>query len=209
MTNVQLVAHPLIQTHLAVLRSKSTPRSSFRSTLINISALLAYEISRNFRVRNRNVDTPLEQTSAEILNEKVCLVAVLRAALGMQEGFLRMMPEARVGHIGLFRDESTLEPVKYFVNLPGGLDNDLVILLDPMLATGGSLKVSVDLLKQHGAKRIQCVVVIAAPEGVQRLHEHHPEIKITAAALDRGLDENGFILPGLGDAGDRQYGTGD
>lgn len=209
MKNLQIIAHPLIGTKLATLRDKNTPVYLFRNTLIELSALLAYELSRSFPTRPRSVDTPLEPTTVEVLKERVCLVAILRAALGMQEGFLHVLPEARVGHIGLYRDESTLEPVQYFVNLPAELEKDLVVLLDPMLATGGSLKAAIDLLKKHGAQRIHCVAVIAAPEGVRYLETHHPDIVISAAALDRELNDKGFILPGLGDAGDRQYGTGE
>lgn len=205
---LRVVAHPLVQHKLTVLRSVETSTKKFREGLEEITLLLGYEATRDLPLEEVGIITPLEATKARRLaGKKLTLVPILRAGLGMVDGMLRLVPSARVGHVGIYRDEDTLEAVRYYANLPPDLDERCCLVLDPMLATGASAAAAVDLLKREGARDIRLLCVIAAPEGVKRVHAAHPDVPIFTAALDRQLDERGFILPGLGDAGDRQFGT--
>lgn len=203
-----LFDHPLIQHKLGLIRDGATGHRAFRALLYQIAGLMVYEVTRTFPTREVAVRTPLEEAPARSLAGTITVVPVLRAGLGMAEGVLEMMPEARVGHLGLYREESTLRPVPYLIRLPRDLDAGPVLLVDPMLATGGSACAAIATLREHGARDVRMVCLVAAPEGVGRLQREHPSVTVYAAALDRGLDERGFIRPGLGDAGDRMYGTG-
>ncbi|MEA2249972.1 MAG: uracil phosphoribosyltransferase [Solirubrobacteraceae bacterium] len=202
-----VVAHPILEDRLAVLRDASTPHGAFRRALHEASSILAIEATRDLPTVERPIQTPLEPLTARRLEEDITIVPVLRAGLGMVEGFLRLLPDARVGHLGMARDEDTLEPTGYFERLPPSLGEGLVFLLDPMLATGGSAVASLDRLKANGARRLRLICLVAAPEGVRAVHDAHPDVPIWTAALDRQLDERGYIRPGLGDAGDRVFGT--
>lgn len=204
----RLVEHPLVQHKLTVLRSVETSTKKFRESLEELSILLGYEATRDLPLEEVGIITPLEATRARRLaGKKLTLVPILRAGLGMVEGILRLVPSARVGHIGIYRDEDTLEAVRYYGKLPADVEERRFFLLDPMLATGASACAAADFLKREGARHIQFVCVIAAPEGVRRFAAAHPDVPILAAALDRQLDGRGYILPGLGDAGDRLFGT--
>lgn len=205
--NLILVEHPLIKRDLTILRDKNTNPELFRSVVKRISIILAVEISKDFLLDEIKVETPLEETSGFVLKNKVVLVPVLRAGLGMVNGFLEIIPDANVGHIGLQRDEDTLEPINYYYKTPNNIDEATVILLDPMLATGGSSSEAIKYLKNRGAKNCTFACLVAAPEGVEKLFSEHPDVKIFTAACDRKLNEKGYILPGLGDAGDRTFGT--
>jgi len=207
MNGIRVVDHPLVLRDLAVLRAADTPHTVFRKTLGEISSLLAYEALRDLEMRETEVQTPLEAAVGHVVAEDVVVVPILRAGLGMLDGVLRLVPDARVGHVGLYRDESTFEPVSYYVRLPERIDQARVIVLDPMLATGGSVVEAIRRLKAAGADRISVISLVAAPEGVRRLTEVYPGVPVVAAALDRELDENAYIRPGLGDAGDRVFGT--
>ncbi|HEX7124635.1 MAG TPA: uracil phosphoribosyltransferase [Thermodesulfobacteriota bacterium] len=203
-----LVEHPLVQHKLTVLRSVETSTKKFREALEEIAILLGYEATRDLPLEEVGIITPLEATKAKRLaGKKLVLVPILRAGLGMVEGLLRLVPSARVGHVGIYRDDDTLEAVRYYANLPPDVHERCCLVLDPMLATGGSAVAAIDLLKREGASDITLVCVIGAPEGVARVERAHPDVRIIAAAVDRQLDERGYILPGLGDAGDRQFGT--
>ncbi|MEA2278767.1 MAG: uracil phosphoribosyltransferase [Solirubrobacteraceae bacterium] len=202
-----VVAHPILEDRLAVLRDASTSHGAFRRALHEASSILAIEATRDLPTVERPIQTPLEPLTARRLEEDITIVPVLRAGLGMVEGFLRLLPDARVGHLGMARDEDTLEPTGYFERLPPSLGEGLVFLLDPMLATGGSAVASLDRLKANGARRLRLICLVAAPEGVRAVHDAHPDVPIWTAALDRQLDERGYIRPGLGDAGDRVFGT--
>lgn len=206
--NLTVIDHPLIAHKLALLRSWTISKKTFRELVDEISTLMGYEITRDLPLEPVEVETPLESTTGYMVSgKKLTLVPILRAGLGMVEGILRLVPAARVGHIGLYRDEATLEPVEYYFKVPPEPEARDFFVLDPMLATGGSASAAITFLKESGAERIRYVSIVAAPEGVQRLLDDHPEIPLYTAALDRKLDENGFIRPGLGDAGDRLYGT--
>lgn len=207
MNNLILVNHPLIQAKLTKLRDKRTDRLQFRQILEELTALMVYEITRDFPVRPVDVETPFEQTQGMELARPVVLVPILRAGIVMLDGVLSLIPSARVGHIGLYRDPQTLKPVEYFVKLPTNLAEALVIVVDPMLATGGSAAHAVRLVKERGGKDIRFLCLVAAPEGLKTMAEAHPDVPIYAAALDRKLDSHGYIRPGLGDAGDRLFGT--
>ncbi|MGQ9699549.1 MAG: uracil phosphoribosyltransferase [Candidatus Bipolaricaulaceae bacterium] len=207
MTNLILVNHPLIQAKLTKLRDKRTDRLQFRQILEELTALMVYEITRDFPVRPVDVETPFEQTQGMELARPVVLVPILRAGIVMLDGVLSLIPSARVGHIGLYRDPQTLKPVEYFVKLPTNLAEALVIVVDPMLATGGSAAHAVRLVKERGGKDIRFLCLVAAPEGLKTMAQAHPDVPIYAAALDRELDSHGYIRPGLGDAGDRLFGT--
>ena len=208
MENVYTSSHPLVQHKLAKLRDIETNPKKFRELIREISALITYEATTDLLTEPVEVDTPLERVEGRSLAEKIGLVPILRAGLGMVEGVWELMPSAEVWHIGLYRDEETLQPVQYYNKLPVEPTVSVCMILDPMLATGGSAVATVDILKDWGVRKIKFVGVIGAPEGIDTLHEHHPEVPIHLAAVDRQLNENGFILPGLGDAGDRQFGTG-
>lgn len=202
-----LVEHPLIKRDVTILRDKNTDTETFRAALQRVSNILAAETSREFSLTKINVETPLEKTEGSKLTNEIILVPVLRAGLGMVNGFLQIIPEAKVGHIGLQRDEETLKPIEYYYKVPKHLEFAEVVMLDPMLATGGSASEALKYLKKRGAKKLVFACLVAAPEGIAKIHSEHPDVKIFAAALDRELNNKGYILPGLGDAGDRTFGT--
>ena len=205
--NVILLDHPVIETKLTELRDFSADHRKFRALLDEIASLMVYEVTRDWPTRPRPVQTPLERMTGQVLARQVTLVPILRAGLGMAQGVLRMLPEARLGHLGVYRNETTLEPVIYYQKLPPDVASTEVLLIDPMLATGGSGSAAVTVLKEAGVTSMKFVCLVAAPEGIQFLHQHHPEVPIYCAAVDRQLNERGYILPGLGDAGDRLFGT--
>ncbi|MCC6677963.1 MAG: uracil phosphoribosyltransferase [Phycisphaerales bacterium] len=205
--NVIVFDHPLIQHKLTYLRDRTTSHRPFRALLYQIAGLMVFEATRNVPTRPVEIETPMEMTVGRRLSAKITVVPVLRAGLGMAEGILEMMPEARVGHLGIFRDERTLEPHAYLKRLPRDLDAGPVLLVDPMLATAGSSLAAIRMLRDAGARDLRFLCLVAAPEGIRRVTKEHPEITIYTAAIDRCLNEKGYILPGLGDAGDRLYGT--
>lgn len=205
--NLFIVEHPLIKRDVTILRDKNTDSENFRAALQRVSNILAAEISKEFSLTTINVETPLEVTNGSKLSNEVILVPVLRAGLGMVNGFLQIIPEAKVGHIGLQRDEETLKPVEYYYKVPKNLESAEVVMLDPMLATGGSASEALSYLKKRGSKKLVFACIVAAPEGVTKLFSEHPDVKVFAAAFDRELNSKGYILPGLGDAGDRTFGT--
>jgi uracil phosphoribosyltransferase len=200
--------HPAVLHKLAILRDERTEPKKFREVVRELSWLLGYEALADARVRSLTIRTPLEEIAADELDDRIGLVPILRAGLGMVDAMLELMPTAQVWHLGLFRDERTLRPVEYYNRLPDSATVDLCLILDPMLATGGSATAAIEVLKRWGAVRIKLVNLIAAPEGVKAVTDAHPDVHIYCAALDRQLNEKGYILPGLGDAGDRQFGTG-
>ena len=202
-----VVDHPVLADRLAVLRDRETSHGAFRRALADASAILAIESARDLPSVDTSVQTPLEQTTARRLGGDVAIVPVLRAGLGMVDGFLRLLPDARVGHLGMYRDEVALEPVDYYERLPPGLADSHVFVVDPMLATGGSAVHALDRLKHVGARELRLICLVCAPEGVAAVAAAHPDVAIWTAALDRELDERGYIRPGLGDAGDRVFGT--
>ncbi len=208
MKNVFPSEHPLVSHKLAKLRDQTTNPKKFRELIRELAALLAYEATLDLLTESIDVQTPLETTGGAMLIEKIGLVPILRAGLGMVEGVWELMPSAEVWHIGLYRDEDTLQPVQYYNKLPVEPTVSVCLILDPMLATGGSAVATVDILKDWGVRKIKFVGLIGAPEGIEMLHAKHPDIPIHLAAIDRELNDRGFILPGLGDAGDRQFGTG-
>lgn len=208
MDNLYVSGHPLIQHKLSILREKKTEPKKFRELVREISILLAYEATQDLGLQPVAVHTPMGTADCRELTDTIGLVPVLRAGLGMVEGIWEMMPGAEVWHIGLFRDEQTLRPVQYYNKLPVAPTVQVCLILDPMLATGGSACATVDILKRWGAQRVKYVGIIGAPEGVARLHSAHPDVPIHLAAIDERLNDVGYILPGLGDAGDRQFGTG-
>jgi uracil phosphoribosyltransferase len=206
--NVTVVDHPLVQHKLALLRRASTSTASFRTVVRELSLLLAYEATRDLPLEIVQIDTPLEPTEvAMISGKKLCLISILRAGNGILDGMLELLPSARVGHIGLYRDPATLQPVQYYLKLPDDMNQREAILVDPMLATGNSAAAAVTLVKQTGAKSVRFICLLAAPEGLATFHAEHPDVPVFTAAIDRGLDDHGYIRPGLGDAGDRLYGT--
>ena len=207
MKNVFESNHPLVQHKLTRLRDKETKPKKFRELVRELGALLTYEATADLTLRPVSVETPMAVTNGEDLKEKIGLVPILRSGLGMVEGVWELMPSAEVWHIGLYRDEQTLKPVAYYNRLPVAPTVSLCLILDPMLATGGSAVATVNILKDWGVEKIKFVGLIAAPEGIERLHNTHPDVPIHLAAIDERLNENGFIVPGLGDAGDRQFGT--
>jgi uracil phosphoribosyltransferase len=202
------VTHPLVQHKLSLMRRTSTPSNQFRQLLREISHLLAYEITRDLPLITERIETPLKPMDAPMLKgKKLALVSILRAGNGLLDGVLELIPSARVGFVGLYRDEETLQPVQYYCKLPDALEDRVVIAVDPMLATGNSSAAAVDLLKQAGAKDIRFLCLLAAPEGIARMKEAHPDVPIVTAAVDECLNDHGYIVPGLGDAGDRMFGT--
>jgi len=205
--NLHLVNHPLIEHKLAAIRDRSTKSFDFRRLLQEIAALMTYEVCREFATVAGEVETPLERTTVHRLAAPITVVPVLRAGLGMTQGVLDLLPDARVGHIGIRRDESTALPIGYYTKLPQDISAGPVILVDPMLATGGSCAHALTILRDAGCKDLRVVCLVTVPEGLRRLAQEHPTVRIYAAALDRQLDQNKFIRPGLGDAGDRSYGT--
>ncbi|TKW67729.1 MAG: uracil phosphoribosyltransferase [Paracoccus denitrificans] len=207
-SHLTVVDHPLVQHKLTLMRDKSTSTASFRQLLREISLLLAYEITRDLPMSTMQVETPLQVMDAPVLEgKKLALVSILRAGNGLMDGILELIPSARVGFVGLYRDPETLQPVQYYSKLPGGLDERMTIVVDPMLATGNSSAAAIDLIKQAGATNIQFLCLLASPEGVARMKDAHPDVPIVTAALDERLDDHGYIVPGLGDAGDRMFGT--
>jgi uracil phosphoribosyltransferase len=206
--NLTIIDHPLVLHKLTLLRDRRTPTKIFKELVDEIATLMAYEATKDLALERRDVDTPLERMSGHhISGKKLTLVPILRAGLGMVEGVLQLVPSARVGHIGLYRDHDTLAPVDYYFKIPGDAAERDFFVLDPMLATGGSAVAAVSSLKRSGATSIRFLCIVAAPEGVRKLQEAHPDVQIYTASLDRELNASGYILPGLGDAGDRLFGT--
>jgi uracil phosphoribosyltransferase len=210
MTDLHLthVQHPLVQHKLTLMRRTDTSTAVFRQLLREISQLLAYEVTRNLPMTTQTIQTPIEEMEAPVLDgKKLALVSILRAGNGLLDGILELIPSARVGFVGLYRDEETLQPVQYYFKVPTELEDRLVIAVDPMLATGNSSIAAIDLLKKAGAKNIRFLCLLASPEGIARMKEVHPDVPIVTAAVDSHLNDNGYIVPGLGDAGDRMFGT--
>ncbi len=207
MENLTVVDHPLLKRDLTILRRDETPHGQFRKTVSDAASILAYEALRDIQLTETEIETPMEATTGYTLAEDVIVVPIMRAGLGMVDGFVRYVPEARVGHLGMQRDEETYEPVDYYSSMPDGVDSAHLFVVDPMLATGGSATFAIQHLKEHGGTDFTFACLVAAPEGVSQLHREHPDVGIVAATLDRELDDNAFIRPGLGDAGDRIFGT--
>ncbi len=206
--NATIVDHPLIQHKLTLMRRKATPTSLFRQLVNEIAMLLGYEVMRDLELTKREIETPLEAMKSPVLaGKKLCFISILRAGNGLLDGMLTLMPSARVGHVGLYRDPTTLVAVEYYYKVPQDIGERLVIVVDPMLATANTAIAAVDRLKQGGAKKLKFVCLLAAPEGVEAFTHTHPDVPIFTAAIDRELNDHGYILPGLGDAGDRIYGT--
>jgi uracil phosphoribosyltransferase len=206
--HLTVVNHPLVQHKLTIMRDKETPTAVFRQLLREISQLLAYEVTRGLPMTTKRIETPMQAMDAPTLDgKKLALISILRAGNGLLDGVLELIPSARVGFVGLYRDEETLQPVQYYFKVPEGLDDRLVIAVDPMLATGNSSAAAIDLLKEAGATNILFLCLLASPEGVARMKEAHPDVPIVTAALDESLNDKGYIIPGLGDAGDRMFGT--
>ncbi len=202
-----ILNHPLIDHKLTIMRNKDTGTKEFRQNLDEIAMLMAYEVTKGLPTKNIEVVTPICQMTGKELVRPIILVPILRAGLGLVDGFKTIIPTAKVGHIGMARNEATLEPEEYYAKFPKGLEDALVIVLDPMLATGGSANMAIENIKQRGARKIKLVCLVGAPEGVKAIQEVHPDVDITLAALDEKLNEHGYIVPGLGDAGDRLFGT--
>lgn len=202
-----LLKHPLLTHKLSQLRKKETTTKEFRETMEEIAGLMAYEVTNDLPLKNVIVETPLTTFQTRELDVDIVLVPVLRAGLGMVDGITKLIPTARIGHIGMYRDHKTLEPLTYYTKFPNNLADALVMVLDPMLATGGSSGAAIQVIKDNGARTIKLVCVVGVPEGVRKIEHDHPDVQIYLASLDEKLDENGYILPGLGDAGDRLFGT--
>ena len=202
------VTHPLVQHKLTLMRDKTTPTAVFRQLLREISQLLAYEVTRELPMTTRSIDTPMQTMDAPVLmGKKLALISILRAGNGLLDGVLELIPSARVGFVGLYRDEETLQPVQYYFKVPTELEDRMVIAVDPMLATGNSSIAAIDLLKKAGAKNIRFLCLLASPEGIKAMKDAHPDVPIVTASVDSHLNDNGYIVPGLGDAGDRMFGT--
>ena len=208
MENVTYIEHPLVQHKISMLRKKTTGTNEFRTLVEEIATLMGYEALRDLPLEDVEVETPIETCMTPMLaGKKLAIVPILRAGLGMVNGVLSLVPSAKIGHIGLYRDEETHEPHEYFCKLPNPIEQRTIVVTDPMLATGGSAVAAIDFIKQHGGKHIKFMCIIAAPAGVKKLHEAHPDVQIYVGHLDRELNENAYICPGLGDAGDRIFGT--
>lgn len=207
MKGLNVIQHPLVQNKLAKLRAKDTEHPEFRRLTKELTGFMLYEVLKDFPLKDIDVETPLMTTKAQVLAREISIVLILRAGLGMVDGLLELVPGARVGHIGLYRDEENLVPVQYYLKLPENIADTDVVIVDPMLATGGSAVDAINIVKERGVKNVRFVCMVAAPEGVRNVREKHPDVPIFTAALDEKLDENGYILPGLGDAGDRLFGT--
>lgn len=206
--HLTVVTHPLVQHKLSLMRDKSTSTAEFRQLLREISQLLAYEVTRALDMTTKRIETPMQPMDAPVLaGKKLALISILRAGNGLLDGVLELIPSARVGFVGLYRDEETLEPVQYYFKVPEGLDDRLVIAVDPMLATGNSSVAAIDLLKKAGATNIRFLCLLASPEGVATMKAAHPDVPIVTASVDESLNAQGYIIPGLGDAGDRMFGT--
>lgn len=208
MNNVTVVSHPLIQHKLTMLRDKNTSSKDFRELVREIAMLMAYEVTRNLPLKEVEIETPITKMTGEVLaGEDIAIVPVLRAGLGMVDGMLDLIPNAKIGHIGLYRNEETLQPVEYYCKLPQDIENRIVIITEPMLSTGGSMIGAIELLKRHGAKKIKSIHLVCAPEGLKKVTEAHPDVEIYTASIDEKFNDIGYIVPGLGDAGDRLFGT--
>jgi uracil phosphoribosyltransferase len=206
--NLTVVSHPLVQHKLTLMREKDTSTASFRQLLREISLLLAYEVTRELPMTTKKIQTPIcEMDAPAIDGKKLALISILRAGNGLLDGILELIPAARVGFVGLYRDHETLQPVQYYYKVPDQLDERICIVVDPMLATGNSSAAAVKLLKDSGARNIRFLCLLAAPEGIRHMNEEHPDVQIVTASVDSHLNENGYIVPGLGDAGDRMFGT--
>lgn len=205
--NVTLVEHPVISRDLTILRDVSTRIDNFRLALKRIATILAYHALRDLPLSTHEVQTPIEKTEGYDIDTDIIIVPILRAGLGLVSGLTEFVPDAKIGHLGMYRDEETHEPVDYYSNLPDGIEEAIVLLVDPMLATGGSADDALNYLKDRGAKNIRFISLISAPEGLERLQQHHPDVYIITAAIDKKLNDDAFIVPGLGDAGDRYFGT--
>ncbi len=206
-SNVHIMDHPLITHKITMLRDAETSTKDFRQLVYEIALLMGYEATKDLTLTDTEITTPLTKTTQKILDQKVAIVPILRAGLGMVEGVHALIPSAKVGHIGLYRDHDTLQPVEYYCKLPSDIETREVIVVDPMLATGGSASAAITFIKKRGAKNIKLMCIIAAPEGIKALQEAHPDVELYCGALDEKLNEKGYILPGLGDAGDRIFGT--
>ena len=208
MSIVHVMDHPLIQHKLSLMRDQETGPKEFRELLNEISMLMAYEVTRDLPLKTVEIETPICRAQTKVIaGKKLAIVPILRAGLGMVDGVLNLVPSAKIGHIGLYRDPETHEPHEYYCKLPEPIDQRTILVVDPMLATGGSGADAITMIKQHGGKNIKFMCIIAAPEGLERLHKEHPDVQIYVGALDRQLNENAYICPGLGDAGDRIFGT--
>jgi uracil phosphoribosyltransferase len=210
MTNMQvkIIDHPLIQHKLSLIRDVKTGTKEFRELLEEVSMLMAFELTRNMPLEETQVETPLTTCTCKVLSgKKIAVIPILRAGLGMVNGIVKLIPAAKVGHIGVYRDHDTLKPVEYYCKLPTDVAERELIVIDPMLATGGSSVAAIDMLKAKGAKNIKLMCLVAAPEGVKLVNDHHPDVEVYVAAVDSHLNEHGYIVPGLGDAGDRIFGT--
>lgn len=207
MEQVNIVDHPLVQHKLTYLRKEDTPTRNFNELVTEITSLLTYQVTTDLKMKTIEIDTPLVRTNCDVIGERIVIVAILRAGLGMVEGVRSLIPQAEVGHLGLQRDEDTFEPVKYYFNIPDDIPNSRIIVVDPMLATGGTADASINLLKEKGAEGIRFMCIVAAPEGIERIRKNHPDVEIYTAAIDEKLNDDAYILPGLGDAGDRLFGT--
>ena len=208
MSKVMVMDHPLIQHKIGLIRKKETGTKDFRETISEIAMMICYEATRHLELADVQIETPICSTTVkEIKGRKMAIVPILRAGLGMVDGALKMIPAAKIGHIGLYRDPETLKPVEYYCKLPDPISERLIVVTDPMLATGGSAVEAVNFIKQHGGKNIKFLCIIAAPEGVKRFHEAHPDVQLYVGHLDRELNKDAYICPGLGDAGDRIFGT--
>lgn len=208
MSTVHVIDHPLIQHKLSIIRDKNTGSKEFRELVEEVAMLMAYEVTRNFPLEDVEVETPVSVAHCKVVaGKKIALVPILRAGLGMVDGIMKLIPTAKVGHIGVYRDPETLKPIEYYCKLPADISDRELILIDPMLATGGSASAGINFLKQRGANQIRLMCLIAAPEGVKQVQEAHPDVDIYVAAIDDRLNSHGYIVPGLGDAGDRIFGT--
>lgn len=208
MSNVYVLDHPLIQHKLTYIRDKRTGTKEFRELVDEVAMLMAFEITRDLSLQETTIETPVTESKAYILSgKKIGIIPILRAGLGMVDGMLNLLPAARVGHVGLYRDPETLQPVEYYIKLPKDISERELIVMDPMLATGGSANDAIHSIKKRGAKNIKLMCLVAAPEGIELLQKEHPDVDIYLGALDDRLDKNGYIIPGLGDAGDRLFGT--
>ncbi|RKD23057.1 uracil phosphoribosyltransferase [Ammoniphilus oxalaticus] len=208
MGNLYIFDHPLIQHKLTYIRDKQTGTKEFRELVDEVSLLMAYEITRDLPLQEVEVETPVTTCKSKVIaGKKLGLIPILRAGIGMVDGFLSLIPSAKVGHVGLYRDPETLQPVEYYLKLPSDIQDRVLIVIDPMLATGGSAEAAITALKKRGARQMKLMCLIAAPEGIEKVRAEHPDVDIYVAAIDQQLDEHGYIVPGLGDAGDRLFGT--
>lgn len=205
--NVEILTHPLLSHLLSLMRMKETSCSEFRRLLGEVSRFIAYESARDLKLKTISIETPLEPTKASVIAEDVSIVAIMRAGMGMLEGFLQTFPRSKVGHIGIYRDKFLKTTVEYYFRVPEGIENSKIFLLDPLLATGSTVVGAIDRLKQYGARDLRFYCLLASPQGIENLRTHHPDVPIVCLSIERGLDERGYLLPGLGDAGDRIFAT--